>query len=67
MGISPLVKAQVGVLTNMFERGVTNLGGISDIPLYVSEAFQKAFIEVDETGTETAAATAISASSWKSG
>ena len=58
------VLARLG-MTNMFGRGVADFRGISDVPLYVSEAIQKAFIEVDETGTEAAAATAIMVSSWK--
>ena len=56
----PLVKILKSLgMTKMFQQGVADFKGISDIPLYVSEAIQKAFIEVDETGTEAAAATAI--------
>jgi serpin B len=36
-----------------------NFGGISDEPLVVAEAYHKAFVAVDEEGTEAAAATAI--------
>ena len=56
----PLVKILKRLrMTKMFQQGVADFKGISDIPLYVSEAIQKAFIEVDETGTEAAAPTVL--------
>merc|ERR1719282_1973151 len=36
-----------------------NLGNISQLPLFVKKVFHEAFIDVDENGTEAAAATAV--------
>ncbi|KAL4593259.1 hypothetical protein GN956_G26875 [Arapaima gigas] len=43
-------------IRNMFEPGA-DFTGISDAPLLVSEIVQKATIDVDESGSEAAAAT----------
>lgn len=52
------VLAKMGV-EEMFIPGKADLSGISSEPLCVSKIVHKAFVEVDEEGTEAAAATAI--------
>lgn len=52
------VLEQLGLVT-IFDPGRADLGGITDGPLVVDEAYHKAFIAVDEQGTTAAAATAV--------
>lgn len=45
--------------TDLFEPSLANLTGMSDEELYVTDGIHQAFIEVNEEGTEAAAATAV--------
>jgi serpin B len=54
----------IGPLSDMgmptpFVEGDANFQGIAPIPLFISQAVHKAFVDVNEEGTEAAAATAL--------
>ncbi len=49
---------EMGMLTP-FSEGAADFGGIAPIYLFISQAIHKAFVDVNEEGTEAAAATVI--------
>jgi serpin B len=55
-------------MTDAFEAGVADFTGIHSVPeLYVADVLHQAFIGVDESGTEAAAATAVILDRWSAG
>jgi len=53
---SPLKKKGI---VQLFDKGKASLLGISKDPLYVSQVYHRAYIKVDEEGTEAGAASAV--------
>lgn len=54
--VNPL--KQMG-MTLPFANGYADFSKMSDLPLYISDIYQKTYIDVNETGTEAAAVTVI--------